>query len=364
MSSGDITIDLRMINASGIGTYLRNVVPRLIQYRGENRFFLLGDVTLLRDLPWTRTVNVRLIDCRSSIYSLAEQKELFLKIPKETDLFWSPHYNIPLFYRGKLLVTVHDVFHLAMGEFVGALHRRMYARIMFEAVRRKAHAIITVSRFTRDELCRLTGADSRSIHVVHNGVDESWFVKPAGGSPHTRPYLLYVGNVKPHKNLGALIEAFSSICSDIPNDLVIIGKREGFITGDSRAIRLASTLGERVYFTGPVEDDLLKRYMSFADALVFPSLYEGFGLPPLEAMACGTPVVVSDIPPLHEVCGDAAVYFDPRDIEDMATKILLVLRDGPLRAEHSFKGMEQAGNFDWEAAVSRTSDVLERVLSS
>lgn len=319
---------------------------------------MLGDKAALSTLDVANRSNVRLIEVKAPMYSLAEQLELPRKIPGETCLFWATHYNIPLFYRGKMLVTVYDLFHLAMPNLVGGLHKRLYARIMFGAVRRRAAAIITISQFTKNEFIRFTGEGAQPIYPIHLGVADAWFHIPPSARPYPNQYILYVGNVKPHKNLSALVKAFGSICGNIPHDLVIVGKREGFITGDEIVAKDAERLGARVQFTGYVDDKKLQQYFAHADVLAFPSLYEGFGLPPLEAMAAGCPALVSTEASLPEICGDAALYCDPHRPEDIASKLLELLTDEGLGEELRSKGFERAHTFTWNRCVNQTCDVI------
>ena len=149
----------------------------------------------------------------------------------------------------------------------------------------------------------------------------------------------------------------------IPHDLVIVGRREGLLTADEAVAAKAEALGTRVHFTGFVEDDLLKQFVKHADALVLPSFYEGFGLPPLEAMACGCPALVSERSPrLPEACGDAALYCDPYNPRDIADKLALLMKDEGLRTSLRQKGLVRAKRFTWEACAEKTLGVLERVL--
>lgn len=359
-----ITIDARWINTSGMGTYLRNILPGVIAAFPKERFCLLGDKTALGKLEGANRSNNRILEVKAPMYSLAEQLEVALKIPRETRLFFATHYNVPLFYRGRMLVTVYDLFHLAMPDLVGGWHKRLYAKIMFGAVRRHAAAIITISHFTKRELIRFTGEGAQPIFPIPLGVDESWFGTLLGARPYPGQYILYVGNVKPHKNLRALIRAFSLLLEQTSHDLVIVGKKEGFITGDKVAISEATKLGRRVHFTGYIENDVLRQYFAHASSFVFPSLYEGFGLPPLEAMAAGCPVVVSDAASLPEVCGNAALYCNPYQHEDIAKKILLVLSDKALSETLRQKGLEHARQFTWEKCVIETCKVISGLLTN
>jgi glycosyltransferase involved in cell wall biosynthesis len=332
-----------MIGASGIGTCISQWLPRLIAARPEFVFALLGPARLLADFPWTGARNVRVIDVDAPIYSVREQIALHRQIPKDTTVVWSPHYNIPLTWRGRLAVTVHDLSHLALPEFVHGAHRRAYAWFMFHSIARGADAIMTDSDFTRAEFERLVGSARAEPEVVHLGVDREWFEVPPSPSPHPRPYLLFVGNVKP---------------------LLIVGKKEGFLTGDTAVQAAAERLSPRVRLLGAVPQDLLKRYVSHAQALVLPSLYEGFGLPPLEAMACGRPVIVSRAASLPEICGDAAVYCDPLDPTSIAEAITLVLEDTILQQQLRFRGLERAGRFTWDRSAQSVLAVLEGMLPS
>jgi len=147
----------------------------------------------------------------------------------------------------------------------------------------------------------------------------------------------------------------------VPHDLVIVGQKEGFITGDRKVESGAAELGGRVKFTGLVDDALLKRYVACADALVLPSFYEGFGFPPLEAMACGCPAIVSDRASLPEICGDAALYCNPDDVEDIAARMLEVATNEALRAQLRERGLARARQFTWDRCASETLAVIERL---
>lgn len=344
----NITVDARMINSSGIGTVIKNILKRIIVLKPEWNFYILGNLLELKKYDFLKFDNVKLISCKAPIYSVKEQFELIKKIPKNTDIMWSPHYNIPIFYHGKLLVTVHDVFHLAMPQFVNGIHKRLYAKFMFQMVKKKADKIVCVSKFTANELKKYVGVNENKISVIYNGVDEEWFNVPFGKSVHNKPYLLFVGNVKPHKNLINLVKAFKLIKDEIPHDLIIVGKKEGFITGDNHIYDLVKDISNRVIFTGYVSDEMLKQYYKQADLFVFPSLYEGFGLPPLEALAVGTNVICSDIPVLKEICGDRVNYFNPNNLNEMKYVILNNINI-------SKKGILYKKHYKWEICVNNYS---------
>jgi glycosyltransferase involved in cell wall biosynthesis len=349
---------------SGVGTYLSNLLPRLVERRPEWRFTVLGRRAHLEALPWpgTAAATVAIRDCTAPIYSASEQVELVAKCPRPVDLFWSPHYNIPLAYTGRLMVTVHDVAHLAMPEFAAGVAKQLYARAMYGAVRRRARAIVFDSVFSRSEFLRLVGGSRGAIEVVHLGIDPIWRRQPAPDRPRARAYIVYVGNVKPQKNLGVLLRAFASIKDSIPHDLVIIGRKDGMRTADQALAVEARALGDRVELTGEIPFDRLRALVSNADALVAPSLYEGFGLPPLEAMAAGCPCLVSRVASHPEVCGDAASYCNPHDAADVAQALQRLLTDAGLRATLRERGTRRAAQFTWERCADATIGVMERTI--
>ena len=208
-----------------------------------------------------------------------------------------------------------------------------------------------------------TGSRSDNILPTHLGISPEW--SGAGKYPRTRerPYLLYVGNVKPYKNLGRLVEAFLSVRERIPHDLVIVGQSMGLITGESPAFfERVQAADDRIVLTGHVSEEDLLSLVGNAETLVMPSLYEGFGLPPLEAMAAGTPTLVARAGSLPEVCGLASLYFDPLDVGDMAEKLVQIAWDAGLRAELRARGLERSKMFRWEECSRLTVEGLRGAL--
>jgi glycosyltransferase involved in cell wall biosynthesis len=352
-----------MIAVSGIGRYLSEVLPRVVAALPEVRFHLLGDPSMLGERPWTRSPNITIAAFGARIYSVREQITALRVIPSRPSLVWWPWYNVPIGYSGPLLVTVHDVQHLAMPNLVHGLHRRLYARVMFALVRRRAAAVLSDSEFTTSELARYAGISPERVTITHLGVDESWFRATDAPRPHAKPYILCVGNLKASKNVTRLIDAFATVCSGLPHDLIIVGKTDGFISGDRDALKHAERLAGRVLFTGAVSDAVLRSYVVHADALAHPSLYEGFGLPPLEAMACGRPVLCSRAGSLPEVCGNAALYCDAYDTAEIARQLERIVSDQPLREELRVRGLNRARTFSWEACAEKTGRVIRNLLS-
>ena len=353
-----LTVDARMINSSGIGKVIENILKRLILEKKDWHFFLLGKYSELCVFPFANLSNTEIIECDSKIYSIREQYEVVKKIPQITDLLWVPHYNIPIFYSGKMIVTIHDVFHLANLKYENEFIKKVYAKIMFEIAVAKAKRIICDSEFTTVELLKYTHANKNKINIVYCGIDESWFDIKKSDSFYNHEYFIYVGNIKPHKNLVRLLQAFRLIKDKITHNLVLVGKKAGFLTGINNINNLIKGMEDRVIFTGYVSDSELQQYVIHASAMIFPSLYEGFGLPPLEAMACGCPVVVSNIASLPEVCKDAAIYCNPYDAQDIADKMLDSLVSNKID-----EGKNLSKTYSWDKAVISMINICEKVYS-
>jgi len=356
-----LTIDVRMLNSSGIGTYIRELVPRVMAARPDLAYVLLGRPQEAGGWPRVPNASVRWVNCNAPIYSLREQWEILRKTPAETDLLWVPHFNVPLAYRGRLLVTVHDLFHLAMPRFAGKGLKVWAAGRLLSSVRRKASAVLVDSEFTASEFRKYVG-EPRRLVVTHLAAGPEWSVRPEGPSPHPRPYFIFVGNVKPHKNLSGLLDAFVMLKDRLPYDLVIVGQREGFRLGAPTSTRRALEMGDRVLFLGSLNREELKRWVAFAQAAVLPSFYEGFGLPPLEAMGLGTPAVVSNRASLPEVCGSAALYIDPDRPESIAEVLERLAMDPVLRQDYASRGPVRFQDFSWDKTLQKNLPVIEECL--
>ena len=353
-------LDARMATASGIGTYLQQVFPRVAAARPGWTFTLLGNPTTLARLGWSAMPNVTVRHCRSTYYTIAEQIELPLRAPGDADLFWSPHYNIPVATRAPLVVTVHDTCHLALPESTRGRLPRLYAAFMYRRVNRRARAILFDSDFTRDEMRRLVGNPHGRSAVARLGVDAEWWHNRASAPdrPLADPYFVYVGTLKRHKNVPALLRAFVRIRDRVPHRLVIVGRNTG-LNLDPAISAEAAACGDRVVFVGEVEATRLRQYVMHAEAFVTASLYEGFGLPPLEAMAAGRPCVVARSGSLPEVCGDAALYCDPRDEASIAERLVEVATDKDLQCTLIKRGRERVRQFSWSRCADTTLEVLD-----
>lgn len=360
-----IVLDARMAVDGGIGTYLQQLLPRICALRPAWRFSVLGDERRMRSLGWDAIPNVELGHSSAPIFSAREQIELPWRISSDADLYWAPNYDVPVLSRVPTVVTVHDVNHVALPELLGGLVRRAYARWLLETAVRRARRILFDSEFTLRDATRLLGSAMRSRgEVVHLGVDDSWYGarERMPERPVPGPYMLYVGNVKRHKNVPFLLRAFQRVSEHIPHRLLLIGRTEG-LRADPEIASAMAPLGDRASLLGELDPDQVRRHVAHADALVTASMYEGFGLPALEAMAAGTPCLVSSAGSLPEICGDAALYGDPRDEAAFAERLVKIATLGSARDGMIQRGIERARQFTWEHSARRTADVLEQALA-
>lgn len=354
-----VAIDARMLSDCGIGSYLRNLLENLAAVGNGLEFLVLlaGDNCAL-PMPSGR---FRLIPARSPIYSLREQWEI-ARLARSVPIFHAPHYNVPLLYRGKLLVTIHDLIHITDPNFRRSPASFAYARPMLKLAVRAAEHIVAVSEFTRGQIVDAFQISSAKITVIHHGISPHFrlqdhreaIARVSAAMGMKRPYILLVGNFKPHKNVKTLIRAFALLHArqKIDHELLILG-RDG--KGKIEIIRECQIRGmaELVHFVPHVNYETLPLVYGAAELLVIASYLEGFGLPALEAMACGTPVVCSRAASLPEVAGPAEEYFDPASDEDLAAAIERVLASPERQAELRRKGLERVKLFSWDECARR-----------
>jgi glycosyltransferase involved in cell wall biosynthesis len=279
---------------------------------------------------------------------------LALRRPK---LFFSPGYNGPLPLGFRYITSIHDTNFLDLPENSGRFRSTYFERVIGTIVR-NASRVLTVSDFSRRRICESFSVDAARVVNVGNGVDRSF--RPDGNVLKTGfPYLLYVGNRKPHKNLDRLLEAFT--LAEIPQEikLLLSGVPDRMPSNKIRNLHASN----RIQFAGLIPETVLPSYYRGALGFVFPSLYEGFGLPPLEAMACGTPVLTSNVTALPEIVGDAAILVDPTSIEAIAVGIEALVTDRVYATRLSRLGVERASRFSWDAVADHCSDAIIGALS-
>ncbi len=368
-----IGIDVRKLHDFGIGTYIRNLLRHLARQDPQTEFILLcrpADCGIAH----TFGPNFRCVPEGARPYSVREQISVPVDVGRERlDLFHEPHYVLPPLTPGRTIVTIHDCIHLMFPQYLPSRLSYAYARGAMWAATQRSSRILTVSETSKRDILRFFNVPPDKITVIHNAIDERFWHPPAeeqvvrGRQRYQLdgPFVLYAGNVKPHKNLERLIEAFYRVRKSGFDELklVIIGDEISKHQALRRTVHRLM-LHKHVRFLGFQPDETLAVLYRLAAVFVFPSLYEGFGLPPLEAMASGTPVVTSNVSSLPEVVGDAAILVDPYDAGSIADGIAKVLSDDDLRRDLKARGLERARQFSWERSVERVREIYQQVVQA
>ena len=328
-----IAIDCRHIDSSGIGVYLRECLPFFL--KSAHNFLLLGDVNVLG--TFTKNArNAELMDCTVKSFSVRElflfPKHIVQKINSSTDAFFSPFFNIPGGIKISVYTTIHDIVFPDMPELTS--RAGLFARMWFyRRAYRKSAKIFTVSEFSKSRIEHHLGI-SKKIVVTHSAIQPQFLAYRANNKAAVKTEtIVFIGNIKKHKGLDYLLDAFQAAGREgLPYKLVIIGSRENFRTSDDAVLKKIDSMGQdAVTFTGFVSDEKLMEYLAAAVLLVQPSLYEGFGLPPLEAMVLGTYALISDIPVFREIYADYPVtFFRAGDAEDLKNNMLRLLYNRPV----------------------------------
>jgi glycosyltransferase involved in cell wall biosynthesis len=387
-----IGIDARFLGpkGKGLGRYTQKLIEELEKIDSKDQY-----VIFLRQENWSefepKSSHFKKVLADFSWYSLAEQLVMPAKIYREgIDLMHFPHFNVPIFYFGPFVVTVHDLIlrHFptrrasTLGPMKYWLKNAAYRIVIWLAIKR-AKKIIVPSNHVKKDILNNFGVDEEKIVVTYEGAPEgsSKLKVPAEGEARQRrqssklilnhykinkPYLLYVGNAYPHKNLENLIEAFRILMEKYNQDLqlVLVGEEDYFykrLRAETDAMLFSFRVFNRVVFAGFISDDNLSDLYREAKLYVFPSLCEGFGLPPLEAMAHGIPIVSSYATCLPEVLGEAAIYFDAASAEDMAEKINKVLTDKSLAEKLKIAGYEQIKKYSWQKMAKETLGIYGEI---
>lgn len=371
-----VAIDIRRAGDYGLGTYITNIVNQLARLDSDSQYLLIGQKRHLAEFdPLPR--NFHLIPYPHDPGSLYTHLHLPLVLREaRVDVLHMPWFYAPAIVPARLLLTVHDLSDV-LSSPAGAPPPIQTGRLYFarRALRRADH-IFAVSHASRRELARNFGVPEEKISVIYNAVDER-LLKEA--LPHdadrilerhavNSPYVLYAGNIKPQKNLPRLIEAFAVVKEELRGHpelgqlkLLVIGEALTRHADLRRAVTRVR-VREDVRFLGFVPQPVLRVFYARARAFLFPSLYEGFGLPPLEAMAHGTPVLTSNVSSLPEVFSDAALLVNPENVFDIARGIRQILTDQELRDTLIRNGYERARAYSWERAAQLVREAYQGVM--
>lgn len=361
----------------GIGTYIRNVVRTLAGLDRENDYFLIGlpaKVAECGALP-ANFHSVPLADLENTLKGSMEFRAIVRRL--RCDVVHIPHtFWIPRGLPCPYVVTVHDLLdHMYGARDRSSLRRNLQLQLTRRALR-KAARLLAVSQFTKNEISRTFAVPEDRVEVVYNAIDERFLRGHASEADRQMiaeryqvnyPFLLYAGAIRPHKNVVRIIEAFSALKTELEKEqqlpdlkLIIIGDDLSGHPGLRRTV-VRSGVHNDVRFLGFVPIEVLRIFYDVAKIFVFPSLYEGFGLPPLEAMAHGTPVVTSNSSSLPEVAGNAALLVNPENVFEIQRALQRALLDPALRARMKQRGYEQAKRFSWTNSVERILAVYHEV---
>lgn len=354
MTNCKIAIDCRMIDASGIGVYLSNLLKYLLADSSAS-YFLIGHKEKIE--KHVNVGNNEIIETDLLPFSIKELLFFPVKEINKCDVFYSPNYNIPLGIKIPIAITIHDVLFLDiphLTSYLGYLIRYVYLKYAIL----RSNLVFTVSNFSKERIL-YHFPKSKGINVIHNGISSQFLSSSKSRTmKYSFPYFLYVGNIKPHKGLKTLLKAYNKLEEGgETRKLVIVGNMNKFKTADTYIKELIErgVLSKNIIFTGYVSDDELVSIMQNADLLIQPSLYEGFGIPPLESLFLGTPVLISDIPVFKEIYNDFPVqYFSCNDVSDLYNKMKNFVR---CRIKLSD---ELRGKYSYEKSASILLDMLKQ----
>lgn len=361
-----IAFDARMWSHPGIGRYIRELLGALIRLEKKPALCLLGRSKELGAMFMPAT-GFSIREASSGIYGLAEQLEI-PRLARGMGLLHVPHFNVPLLTSAKLVVTVHDLTYLHGSEALKSRSGRAYVRFLFRFIARNAAAIITVSEYTKKDLMEFFPVRAEKVFVIPEAASDMFYKisdpnkleKQLCFGSSGRPFILFVGSLKPHKNIPALVTAVSNLREKkrIEHQLLIVGRKD---KKNPEILKLIES-NPYVSYLGEVSDEKLATLYNLADLFVLPSFREGFGLPVVEAMACGTPVAVSDRTSLPELVGEAGQLFDPDRIDALEHVIYNILENKDLRQKMSLAGLERSKEFSWQNTAKNTLKVYQQVL--
>ncbi len=370
-----IVLDLRIYGPKygGLGRYNQQLLAGLVEDDQDNEYIVLVKGEHRDELP-ILPANFSATVCNCHWYSLKEQWQLPWLLRKlRPDLVHFPHFNIPYFYFGKFIVTIHDLIMTkypsqrasTLNKFFFLFKRAAYALVISKAIR-QAQAIITVSNFSAQDIknyWQLSSQEANKIKVVYEGITVPDIYREIK-QPLPEKFLLYVGNAYPHKNLEFLIRGFKEFNKQHPEySLVLVGSKNYFYNRlEEYAVKLFGAGQKKIIFSGFVSDQDLSGYYQQATAYVFPSHYEGFGLPPLEAMAYGLPVLAARSSSLPEVLGSAALYFNPSSDNDLLASLELITKDNVLRERLRQLGLEQIKLYSWKRMAKEIISIYDSLL--
>src|SRR3989339_453972 len=362
-----ILLDSRMINNSGVGTYIRNLLKNYEKSNENIYVYALTNNSVYEISGKKSKIEIVEVKYSTPIYSIREQIVLPYYINKiKPDLVHFPNFNVSYFLKTPFVVTIHDLIYYLHADACPNKIGYLYARVMMKHAARKAKLIITDSMYSKKDIVQNLNVSEEKVHVINPGINKNYlhvensqnilkkYKLPAN-------YIFYIGNHEPRKNIMGIITAYSK--SKYRNDyFLVIGGKKDLRRKDIYNIIENLKLEKRVIFTDYIEEEDLPAIHSAAKLFIFPSFYEGFGLPPLEAMACGTPVISSNASSLPEILGDASIFVNPTNIDELTGAIDNILNNKNLADDLIKKGYEQVKKYSWDTAAIKTIDIYKNAL--
>ena len=358
-----IAVMLRNLGEKGgIVVYARNLLDQILRQDTKNEYvFLYRYAEDIGRFGTRSNLSEVVIPARSKLWWDQVCVPIYA-IKNNIDLIYNPKLSIPLVHNKKCVWVMHGGAQVVVPHLF-QWHDRLYFKIANRLYSHRADAIITMTQLGADDLVRLMGVDRKKLYVTHEGYNPLCKVvspdkKLMQKYSINNKYILFVGGIAPVKNFGNLLRAFRLIAEQYPYDLVVVGFKRWRYEEDLRFVEELG-LRDRVKFTGFVPDEEIPHFYNMAELFLFPSIYEGFGIPALEALACGCPVITSKTGCTREVVGDAALLVDPYSPEDIASGMRRILEDDSLKQDLIERGLDRAKNFSWEACASNTIKVFE-----
>jgi len=359
-----IAVDARLAGHPGIGRYTRSLLEAMLALNAPYKFVLIGDPSELASFAQMPSVEIR--PCHVPIYSASELLSMH-KYFEDADLTHVPHFNVPLRTPKKLVVTIHDLIYFRFPAYEPFWGARLLLGSTFRRVAKKASRIIAVSNATLEDFGKAFGARDKCVAILEAA--DPLFSGPSASAGEAAlkygfdaPYILSVGSIREHKNIRGLLDAYERATKKgMKANLILAGGLDERFER-KHGLRERLRRDPSIRHLGRVSDTDLKALYEGAACFVMPSFYEGFGLPVLEAMACGAPVILSSVTSLPEVGGDAALYFEPRQIDRLSELLYNVLSDNNLRKNLASKGREQVRLFSWEKTARETLKIYEQIL--
>jgi len=373
----NIAIDARPLlerRGTGVYEYTRHLLDALFRISGNCFELFSNSYQYPLNLPenWRGCEKIKIVETKhpNKIFNL---KLAFFRAPKlnrligDANLFYLPNLNFCALDRGfPYVATVHDLSFEVMPSFFGPKQRVWHGLVGVQKLLKGATKIVAVSEHTKSDITRLYKISPGKIQVIYPGLNNL----SAGKTPeelrlrHFLPenFILFLGTLEKRKNVLGLISAFELLAQKIPDLHLVIAGAPGWGFAEIYARAKASKYAERILFLGYIHEDERMTFYSLAKVFVYPSFYEGFGMPPLEAMSCGTPVVTSAASSLPEAVGDAALLINPNKTDDLADAILACLTNDRLRKKLISAGAEQIKKFSWDKAVRELNDVFRKII--